>query len=156
MYKRQTHTTPVCTTPNATYATSLGNPPVPVGYRNTSYDTTDNILKYRVRSLFRSDVGVKWKKLSGGISIRYNSHVRNIDKAFVDFDNPLLLPSGAKGWMLTHTTGDWIVDARLGYQITPHVKAALIATNLSNEVYSIRPMAIEAPRSWQVQLAVDL
>lgn len=151
-----THTTPVCTTPNATYATSLGNPPVPVGYRNTSYDTTDNILKYRVRSLFRSDVGAKWKQLSAGISIRYNSHVRNIDKAFVDFDNPLLLPSGAKGWMLTHTTGDWIVDARLGYQITPQVKVALIATNLSNEVYSIRPMAIEAPRSWQVQLAVDL
>ncbi len=151
-----THTTPISTTPNATYATSLGNPPVPVGYRNTSYDTTDNILKYRVRSLFRSDVGVKWRKISGGISVRYNSHVRNIDKAFVDFDNPLLLPSGAKGWMLTHTTGDWIVDARLGYQLTPQVKAALIATNLSNEVYSIRPMAIEAPRSWQVQLAVDL
>jgi outer membrane receptor protein involved in Fe transport len=151
-----THTTPVTTTPNEPYAVSLGNPPVPIGYRNTSYDTTDHILKYRVRSLFRSDLGLKWKKFSGGVSVRYNSHVRNIDKAFTDFDNPAFLPTGSKGWMLDHTTGDWIVDARLGYQVTPQVKAAIIGMNISNEVYSIRPMAIEAPRSWQVQLSVDL
>jgi outer membrane receptor protein involved in Fe transport len=151
-----TRTTPISTTPGEAYATSFGNPPVPISYSNTSYDTTDHILKYRVRSLFRSDIGLKWNKLSGGVSVRYNSHVRNIDKAFIDFDNPAFLPSGASGWMKTHTTGDWIVDARLGYQLTKQVKAAFIATNLSNEVYSIRPMAIEAPRSWQVQLAVDL
>lgn len=151
-----THTTPISTTPNEAYAFSSNANPVPISYRTASYDTTDHILKYRVRSLFRSDLGLKWKKFTGGVSVRYNSHVRNIDKAFIDFDNPAVLPTGAKGWMLTHTTGDWIVDARIGYQLTPQVKAALIAMNISNEVYSIRPMAIEAPRSWQVQLSVDL
>ena len=151
-----THTTPISTTPNEAYALSSNANPVPISYRTASYDTTDHILKYRVRSLFRSDLGLKWKKFTGGVSVRYNSHVRNIDKAFIDFDNPAVLPTGAKGWMLTHTTGDWIVDARMGYQLTPQVKAALIAMNISNEVYSIRPMAIEAPRSWQVQLSVDL
>ncbi len=129
---------------------------MPVSYASSSYDTTDNILKYRVRSLFRADIGLKRKKFSGGVSVRYNSHVRNIDKAFVDFDNPFLLETGVTGWMKDHTTGDWIVDARLGYQLTPQVKAAFIGTNLGNEVYSIRPMAIEAPRSWQVQLSLDL
>ncbi len=151
-----THTTPVSTTPRDVYSMSANTPPVPITYASSSYDTTDNILKYRVRSLFRADIGLKRKKLSGGVSVRYNSHVRNIDKAFVDFDNPFLLETGVTGWMKDHTTGDWIMDARLGYQITPQVKAAFIATNLSNEVYSIRPMAIEAPRSFQVQLAVDL
>lgn len=151
-----THTTPISTTPNEAYATSLGNPPVPVSYSNTSYDTTDNILKYRVRSLFRADIGLKWRRLSGGASIRYNSHVRNIDKAFVDFDNPALLPTDVTGWMRTHTTGDWIVDARLGYDITPQVKAAIIGTNIGNAVYAIRPMAIEAPRGWQIQMSLDL
>jgi len=151
-----TRTKPISTTPNEPYALSLGNPPVPVNYRNTSYDTTDHILKYRVRSLFRSDLGLRWKKLSGGVSVRHNSHVRNIDKAFIDFDNPAFLPTNASGWMRDHTTGDWIVDMRIGYQLTPQVKAAFIGNNISNEVYSIRPMAIEAPRSWQVQLSVDL
>ena len=152
-----THTTPVSTTPQEVYAVSANIvDPVSLSYASTSSDTTGNILKYRVRSLFRADIGLKRKKLSGGMSVRYNSHVRNIDKAFVEFDNPFLLETGVTQWMKDHTTGDWIVDARLGYQITPQVKAALIATNLSNEVYSIRPMAIEAPRSFQVQLAVDL
>ena len=151
-----THTTPISTTPNEVYAVSSNANPVPITYRTASSDTTDQILKYRVRSLFRSDIGLKWRKFTGGVSVRYNSHVRNIDKAFVDFDNPAVLPSGVRGWMLDHTTGDWIVDARIGYQLTPQVKAAFIGMNLSNEVYSIRPMAIEAPRSWQVQLSVDI
>ena len=96
-------------------------------------------------------------KFTGGVSVRYNSHVRNIDKAFVDFDagppGPDILPVGVKGWMETHTTGDWLVDARFGYKLTEQLKATVIVTNLSNEVYAVRPMAIEAPRSWQVQLA---
>ena len=154
-----THTTPVSTTPSEPYAYGVpfGNETIAIRYSNTSYDTADNILKYRVRDLFRSDVGLGWKKFTGGVSVRYNSHVRNIDKAFVDFDagppGPDILPVGVKGWMETHTTGDWLVDARFGYKLTEQLKATVIVSNLSNEVYAVRPMAIEAPRSWQVQLA---
>ena len=154
-----THTTPVSTTPSEPYAYGVpfGNETIAIRYSNTSYDTADNILKYRVRDLFRSDVGLGWKKFTGGVSVRYNSHVRNIDKAFVDFDagppGPDILPVGVKGWMETHTTGDWLVDARFGYKLTEQLKATVIVSNLSNEVYAVRPMAIEAPRSWQIQLA---
>jgi len=49
-----------------------------------------------------------------------------------------------------------VVDARVGYQLTPQLKASIIASNISNEVYSIRPMSVEAPRSWQVQLTAEL
>ncbi|HRT53506.1 MAG TPA: hypothetical protein P5291_05455, partial [Flavobacteriales bacterium] len=64
--------------------------------------------------------------------------------------------TGVSRWMQDHTTGTWVVDARVGYQLTPQLKASIIASNISNEVYSIRPMSVEAPRSWQVQLTAEL
>ncbi|HEY0978160.1 MAG TPA: TonB-dependent receptor [Flavobacteriales bacterium] len=155
-----TTTLPVSTTPHQVYATdnsSLLNEAYT--YSNTSYDTTDNILKFRVQHLFRADAQAKYHRLSIGGSVRYNSHVRNIDRIFVQLDEgapPLQLATGVSEWMRTHTSGDWIVDARLGFDLTTQVKAAFIVNNLGNAVYAIRPMAIEAPRSWQVQLALEL
>lgn len=155
-----TTTTPVSTTPREVYATPQA---VGVGaaysYLSTSYDTTGHILKFRVQHLFRADAQASYRKLSGGISVRYNSHVRNIDRVFVDLDEappPLQLSTGVGEWMRTHRTGDWIVDARIGFLLAPQVKASFIVNNLANTVYAIRPMAIEAPRSWQVQLSLDI
>ena len=107
---------PVTTTPNEPYAYSVPTigDPQPVTYPNTSSDTTDDILKYRVRDLLRADVGLGWKRFTAGVSARYNSHVRNIDKVFVDFDkgppSPDILPVGASGMDALHTrpaTGWW-------------------------------------------------
>ncbi len=158
-----THTLPVSTTPNEAYASSVSSvgQVEQVSYASTSYYTTDNILKFRVQHLFRADVGAAWKRLSGGVSVRYNSHVRNIDKAFgqlaqVPVPNNPLRNIGVEQWMADHTTGDWITDVRLAFALTPQLKAAFLVSNLTNEVYAIRPMAIEAPRSFRVQLALDL
>lgn len=152
-----THTLPVSTTPAQTYdvgSYALPGAP-PTNYISTSYDTTDHILKFRVQRLFRADVGLGYRRFTGGVSVRYNSHVRNIDKIFTDLDQTGLLATGVYDWMRTHTTGDLITDVRLGYRITDQVKAAFIVNNLTNEVYAIRPMAIEAPRSYQVQLVFE-
>ncbi|MFT3884735.1 MAG: TonB-dependent receptor [Flavobacteriales bacterium] len=155
-----TYTLPVSTTPHEVYAAPQATGVVarPINYVNTSSDTTDNILKFRVQHLFRSDVRLGWKRFSVGGSVRYNSHVRNIDRIFVDLDEqaPHLLPTGAGEWMRTHTTGDWIVDLRVGFALTQQLKAGFLVNNATNAVYAIRPMAIEAPRSYQVQLALDL
>ncbi|MBK8615095.1 MAG: TonB-dependent receptor [Flavobacteriales bacterium] len=155
-----THTLPVSTTPDEVYAkpTYPGASWPPATYTNTSYDPTDNILKFRVQNLFRGDVQVECKRFAPGLSVRYNSHVRNIDKAFVDLDEspPYLLPTGAGEWMRTHTTGDWIIDARLGYNLSDQVRVAFIVNNVTNLVYAIRPMSIEAPRSMQVMLTYTL
>ncbi|MBL8000381.1 MAG: TonB-dependent receptor [Flavobacteriales bacterium] len=151
-----THTTPVSTTPDQVYATPTfpGASWPPATFTNTSYDPSGNILKFRVQHLFRGDVQAKYKRFAPGLSVRYNSHVRNIDKAFVDLDEkpPFVLPTGVGEWMRTHTTGDWIVDARLGYDLNDAVRVAFLVNNLTNEVYSIRPLSIEAPRSFQVML----
>jgi iron complex outermembrane receptor protein len=155
-----THTLPVSTTPDEVYATPTfpGAAWPPATYTNTSYDPSENILKFRVQNLFRADVQVEYKRFAPGLSIRYNSHVRNIDKAFVDLDEspPFLLPTGAGEWMRTHSTGDWIIDARLGYGVSDQIRVAFIVNNLTNLVYAIRPMSIEAPRSVQVMLTYAL
>jgi hypothetical protein len=41
-------------------------------------------------------------------------------------------------------------------QLTKEVRATFIVNNLTNEVYSLRPLAIEAPRSMQIQLSMVL
>ncbi len=154
-----THTLPVSTTPDEAYAryTTTTGAVEDVTYANTSSYTKKDVLKFRVEDLFRSDVGATWKHLSGGVSFRYNSHVRNIDEAFIQFEKMGVLGDiGIEEWMGTHTTGDWITDIRVGYALTTEVKLSFIVNNLSNEVYAIRPMAIEAPRSFQVQLAYTL
>ena len=120
-------------------------------------DEEGNILKFRVQNLFRSDVQVSHKKLLMGLSVRYNSHVRNIDVAFVALDDLNgILDTGVRKWMEDHTTGDVIVDGRVGVELTDQFRAALIVNNIGNRSYSMRPLAIEAPRSFQVQLSVHL
>lgn len=151
-----THTLPVSTTPDLVYATAVMPNTPPSTYRNTSYDPTDNILKFRVQDLFRFDLQGDWKRLMAGFSLRYNSHVRNIDRVFVDLDEAQFLTTGVSEWMATHTTGDLLVDARVGLKLSRQAKIAFIVNNLTNEVYSIRPLSIEAPRSMQVQLSVNL
>jgi iron complex outermembrane receptor protein len=150
-----THTLPISTTPQYEYAVpTYSNSLWPAStFENTSYDATDNILKFRVQDMFRTDVQASYQRLHVGGSIRYNSHVRNIDQAFVEFDDNGRLPTGVHGWMETHTTGDWIVDARIGLALSEQARVSFIANNLTNEVYAIRPLSIEAPRSMQIQLS---
>jgi outer membrane receptor protein involved in Fe transport len=154
-----TRTLPVSTTPEEPYAWSetTAGTVQEVSYATTSSDPSGDILKFRVQDLFRADAGASWKKVSGGVGVRYNSHVRNIDEAFLVFEQLGALGNiGIAQWMAEHVTGDWITDVRAGYALTPELKVNFIVNNLSNEVYAIRPMAIEAPRTYQLQLALEL
>jgi len=154
-----TNTLPVSTTPDQVYATPT-NPNssfAPSTYRNTSYDPEDNILKFRIQRLFRADVQAEYKHFFIGGSVRYNSHVRNIDFAFVSLDDSGLLSTGVHQWLLDHQTGDTIVDGRIGCTFMENkMRVALIVNNLTNLSYSLRPLSIEAPRSMQVQLSMSL
>ena len=168
-----TNTNPVSTTPDHVYAQPRPGPPLPFPgqtdstvlipastYRNTSYNPAGNILKFRIRDTFRSDIQLAYRKVFMGFSLRYNSHVQNIDKAFVDLDagppDPDELPTGVTGWLARNNTGTWIVDARAGLDLSKQLRATFVVNNLSNEVYSLRPLSIEAPRSFQVQLSATL
>ncbi len=165
-----TTTKPISTTPDEVYADPVPGPPLPFPpgnttptilipastFSNTSFNPTDDILKFRVRNTFRSDIQLDYRIVFTGFSLRYNSHVQNIDKAFVDLDDDGTLVTGVRGWMEGHQSGTWIVDARLGIKLTAQLRVACIVNNLTNEVYSLRPLSIEAPRSVQVQLSATL
>ena len=158
-----TSTNPISTTPDDVYAIPPDNPIriIPAStYTNTSYNPEGNILKFRIQQTFRSDIQLQYRKVFTGFSVRYNSHVRNIDKAFVDLDTgppqPDELPTGITGWMERNRTGNWIVDVRAGLELTKQLRATVVVNNLSNEVYSLRPLSIEAPRTVQVQLSATL
>jgi iron complex outermembrane receptor protein len=153
-----THTLPVSTTPDLVYAT----PPFPNStfppstYTNTSYNPKNDILKFRIQHLFRGDLQAAYKRFFIGGSARYNSHVQNIDLAFITLDDNGLLETGVHEWMDTHTTGDWIFDARIGLVFIEKVRLAFLVNNVTNETYAMRPLSIEAPRSMQVQMSLNL
>lgn len=153
-----THTTPISTTPDQVYAEpTYPNSIWPAStFRNTSFDPSGDILKFRIQNMFRADVQLEYQRFMTGISVRYNSHIRNIDRAFVDLDDSGLLATGVREWMETHRTGDTILDFRLGMDLSKEVRVSFILNNMTNEVYSLRPLAIEAPRNMQIQLTANL
>ncbi len=153
-----THTTPISTTPDQQYARSPvpNSSSPPSTYTNTSYDPSSNILKFRIQNLFRADLQAEYKRFFVGGSVRYNSHVRNIDLAFVTLDDQGLLPTGVHQWMKDHKSGDTIFDARVGVALSDQLRLSVIVNNLTNLSYSMRPLSIEAPRSMQVQMVLSL
>ena len=114
-----------------------------------------NILKYRFRHLVRADIEAVYKKWGFGISNRYNSHMRNIDKVFEDAiaGNTYILP-GLKEYRQVYNKGNITFDARVSYQCTDVFKVSFIANNVFNTETTSRPGDIQAPRNFLVQLAM--
>jgi iron complex outermembrane receptor protein len=128
-------------------------------YLSSSSDTSNHILKYRLQHLVRADVQATYKKLSVGLSFRYNSYMQNIDKIFLDLDDPdantgVKVYTGINDWRERHQKGDYIFDARISYQFNEKHKLAFIVNNMLNREYAIRPLAIEKPRASSIQYTI--
>lgn len=121
--------------------------------RNTSDTINSNgkLLKYRYEHLVRADVEFIYKKLLIGASFRYNSMMRNVDNAFYTFKS-----FGITGIDESrHKKGDYVIDARIGYEVHTGHKVNFIVNNLLNRVYALRPLAPEAPRYFCLQYQVQ-
>ncbi len=127
-----------------------------LSFSNTSTDTNSNILKYRFQHIAKADIEISYKLLSLGGSWRFYSFMKNIDKTFYDLDEPYLLPTGIKRYRKTHSNPIQIFDARVAIQIHKYLRISLLANNILNLEYSLRPLKIEAPRSFAFQLAFKL
>jgi outer membrane cobalamin receptor len=133
--------------------------------RDSLKSTSDNILKYRYYHSAKGDFEVEYKKAAIGISMDYHSFMINIDKAFEDpislnghpiiqnGDTLFILP-GLKQYRNEHHTSDIIFDLRVSYQITETSKLSLIAKNISNREYMLRPGDVQPPRSIALQYAL--
>jgi outer membrane receptor protein involved in Fe transport len=126
-------------------------------YKTTLSDTTLNILKYRFRHLAKADVQFDLKKVSMGISFRYNSFMENVDYFFVMPVIGDLLTPGYRDYRkkMQDKRGDWVFDYRISYQMTEQSKIALIINNVFNREYMIRPADIQAPRTVALQYGLQ-
>ncbi|MCC7051530.1 MAG: TonB-dependent receptor [Bacteroidia bacterium] len=114
----------------------------------------NNDLKYRSRHLAKADVQADYKKLMLGASIRYNSYIRNIDPLFED--TTIKLMPGLWYYRRKHITGDYVVDARIGYQVNHTLKVSFMVNNVLNRMYMLRPGDMQPPRLFQVQFLLTI
>jgi len=157
-----TYIEPICLTPDSVYARdySLGGFGRPLSYKNSSMDTTDNILKYRFKHMVKADVEFKIFKFNVGMSYRYYSRMQNIDKAIEDIETLTAADNDGPDYFLSDIKainywkkhkGFEIFDARISYQIKETQKIAIICNNVFNVDYSLRPLKVESPRTVAVQ-----
>ncbi len=160
-----TYTLPVSTSPEYVYGqpkdkdiSLLKVIPPNYTYKTTSSDTTNNILKYRMQHLVRADLAATWRGILIGGSVRYNSHMQNIDRAFEDLES---VPTynfnpGIRKWRKNHTSGDQVFDMRIAYSFTTSQRVSLVVNNVLNRQYAIRPLSIEEPRLTMIQYTLTL
>ena len=153
-----TYIDPVSLTPDLVYAHTKdlqNGPGHDVTYKNSSMDTTGNVLKYRFKHMLKADVEVRIYRFTIGGSYRYYSKMQNIDKAFGDLEDLTRLIAQMPQIQIVQYwqshNGFNIFDARVAYKVSEHHRISLICNNLANTQYFLRPMKIEAPRTTSVQ-----
>ena len=154
-----TYSVPTALHPNEVYYSTkqagTGNA-VPYTFISTSSDTKGDILKYRIQSLFKSDLQLTLKKKFGfGFSGNYYGYMKNIDIFLDQLDTPKLMNSGIVKYREENNKGNFIVDARLSYNYRDF-KFSFLVKNLLNTEYSLRPMTIEAPRTTSLQVLLHI
>lgn len=131
-------------------------------YNNTSLNPEDNILKYRFLHNVKGDIAWTFrKKLSIGFSAKYFSKMENMDGVIAEFEETTETISTIQNirymdYFEENHHGNWILDARISYALNEMHKIAIIGANILNNVYSLRPLKMEAPRSIMLQYSFKL
>jgi len=152
-----TYTVPQTMDPHYVFATDNPGPdfiPTPLTYTNTSTDTTNQILKYRFQHLAKIDVELSYKIIALGVSIRYYSYMQNIDQTFYTLDETVL-PTGVKKYREENDNGTTVADVRISAKISRLLKVAFLVNNVANLQYALRPLKIESPRTFTLQLSSE-
>ncbi|MBK8924450.1 MAG: TonB-dependent receptor [Crocinitomicaceae bacterium] len=154
---------PITLEPDLVFAQDF-NPidPTNFSFRETSQDTTTNILKYRFRHTFKADVELNFYGFSIGYTIKYFSKMENLDKAISDFETVTQNTGGTiqpiyfSDFYKEHNTGSYIHDLRISYAIGKNIqhKFALVGKNILNTTFSLRPLKIEQMRSIVFQYSI--
>ena len=124
-----------------------------------------NILKYRYEHTAKIDVQADYKKWSTGLSIRYNSFMKNIDRSFqselfndifpTSHTNLYILP-GLKEYREQHNKGDWVFDYRISYELAKGMRIAVVINNIFNREYMGRPGDIQPPRTFALMVSMKI
>jgi outer membrane receptor protein involved in Fe transport len=148
-----TYMNPVALSPDEVFATDSSGGKYT--YRNTSSDSVSNTLKYRYAHLAKGDIELshdRFSKLSIGFSVRYNSYMKNTDRIFESFPISLAVPGVNRGRAINRD-GDWVMDARVSFQVTPQFKINAVVNNITNHEQMTRPADMRPPRLFILQLS---
>jgi iron complex outermembrane receptor protein len=126
--------------------------------RITEAEEVNQLLQFRTRHLLRGDISLQGKRWRTGISAFYTSFPERIPTTF---DLVVDVLDGGAGtldrYVSLHEQGDWVFDARLGLILRQEsVRVDFVVKNLTNREYSQRPGRLEPPRSFTVQVGLDL
>ncbi|MDX1651150.1 MAG: TonB-dependent receptor [Brumimicrobium sp.] len=131
-------------------------------FSNTSLNPDRNILKYRFLHNIKGDISWTYaEKLSIGFSVKYFSQIENLDAVIAEFEENTAVVSTIQNirymdYFEANRHGNWIFDARISYDINGKHKIAVISSNISNNMYSLRPLKMEAPRTVMIQYSLKL
>lgn len=134
-------------------------------YMNTSSDTTGFIMKYRIEHILKADLDFKiYNMFTIGFSSQFYSLMKNVDKFFYELDRySSIAPrnvrnsnypfpfDGLETYRQNHNKGTWVFAMRVGVEVL-NLKFSVIANNLFNKEYSLRPMCPEPPRMTTFQI----
>ncbi|MBC7411475.1 MAG: TonB-dependent receptor [Bacteroidia bacterium] len=121
-------------------------------------DTTlkNNVLKFRFKNNIKADVQLDYKKVSLGVSFRYNSFMQNIDPLFeTKLFSAVSNSFGMKEFRQLHNQGDYVFDLRFSYRINESNKVSFLINNALNRLYSLRPGVVEQPRTFVIQYSLN-
>jgi hypothetical protein len=124
-------------------------------------------LKFRYRHSVKFDIENSYHRMTLGTTVLYNSFMQNVDEVFTNskpnenvygliFELGTGLPSTVQKFRAKYNKGTLIWDMRVAYQLTKDVKTSFIVKNMLNTVYAERPALICPPRTYTLQLSVDL
>jgi outer membrane receptor protein involved in Fe transport len=117
-----------------------------LNYLNSSTDV--NILKYRYQHTVKFDLEADFKPVRIGVSANYYSFIKAVDQVF----EALIVP-GLEAYRIENNSGNIVLGARVScFVFEEKGKISFISNNLLNEMYSVRPGLMEAPRSYTLRL----
>jgi iron complex outermembrane receptor protein len=102
-------------------------------------------LYYRMRHSAKADIQTTYKGLIVGVTAVYIGHIMQLDQ--------IADVSKIADWTATHSLkGDFVFDARVGYNFKDRITATLIGKNITNHAYTLRPGFIEPPANLTLQV----
>lgn len=157
-----TYSLPVCREPDKVYAKTSTET---YTYNSSSSNTEGNILKYRIQHMAKLDFDIRFfKDFSVGMGVQYMSAMKNVDGVFLKMDAneavhdkwldglAMELPFyGIGEFMRQHAWGSIVLDLRASVDLG-HFTVSFVVNNLLNAEYSLRPLYIEAPRTYTLQM----
>lgn len=168
-----TYSRPITLTPDNVYGYERGeegNEDAQLTYNNTSLKKLDdfkddftgiagndfNLLKYRYEHLIKADIEFNIHDFMLGGSFRFYSYMKNVDEFFYRDILKDFVGLDARSYRESNRGPEYVFDFRIGYTIKEVNKISFIVNNAFNREYALRPLSINAPRSFALQYTLNL